>query len=297
MRLDATRLALNRFVHRDEGSYIPPEKYPLIHRAALSACDTLDGVADGVIADPLRCRFDPAVLACTSGDNPSCLTAEQVETARGMYAPITDSASRRVVSDALLQPGSELGWARLGGTEPLVNAVEPFKYVVFGDANWNWRTFRLSTDLPRALLADAGVIDRTDTNLQPFFDAGGKLLMYHGWADPQVPPLATVAYFDAVLKATSEARRGTSIELYMEPGVNHCWGGTGADTFDPIGVLEQWDLLGRAPSSIPASHRSDDGVVDRTRPLCAYPLVATYLGRGGTDRAENFRCAERTAHR
>jgi len=290
MHLHAARLALNRFVHRDEGSYIPPAKYELIHRAAVRACDSLDGAADGLIADPLSCRFDPGILLCTNGDAPSCLTAEQVETARGMYSPITDGSSRRAVSGALLQPGSELGWARLGGAEPLVNAVEPFKYVVFGDANWNWRTFSLATDLPRALRADEGIIDRTDPNLQPFFDAGGKLLMYHGWADPQVPPLATVAYFNAVLKATSAVRRGTAIELYMEPGVNHCGGGSGADTFDAIGAMEHWDRVGRAPTRITASHWSDSGL-DRTLPLCAYPLIAKYEGRGSINRAENFRCA------
>ena len=113
--------------------------------------------------------------------------------------------------------------------------------MVFKNGNWDWRAFRLSTDLPRALKVDEGIINRTDPNLQPFFDAGGKLLMYHGWSDPQVPPLATVAYFNAVLKATSESRRGTAIELYMQPGVNHCWGGDGPDTFDAVGALDQLD--------------------------------------------------------
>ena len=157
-----------------------------------------------------------------------------------------------VVSPALLQPGSELGWGRLAGPEPLPNAVEPFKYVVFKNAEWDWRAFRLSTDLPRALRVDDGIINRTDPNLQPFFDAGGKLLMYHGWSDPQVPPLATIAYFNAVLKATSESRRGTAIELYMQPGVNHCWGGDGPDTFDAVGALDQWMRSGRAPARITA---------------------------------------------
>src|SRR5262245_513414 len=164
MHLHAARLALNRFVHRGDGSYIPPEKYALIHNAALSACDSIDGLADGLIADPRKCRFDPGTLICRSDDDRSCLTAEQVETARGMYAPITDASTRRIVAGALLQPGSELGWQRLGGNEPLINAVEPFKYVVFGDARWNWRTFHLSTDLPRALRVDEGIIDRTDPN-------------------------------------------------------------------------------------------------------------------------------------
>jgi len=289
MQLHAVRLALNEFVHRSSDSYIPPEKYPAIHRAALNACDALDGVDDGVIATPSRCRFDPAILECRNGDAPSCLTAAQVETARGMYAPIVNPATGRVVSAALLQPGSELGWGRLAGPEPLPNAIEPFKYVVFKNAGWDWRAFRLATDLPQALRVDEGIINRTDPNLQTFFDGGGKLLMYHGWSDPQVPPLATIAYFNAVLKATSDSRRGTAIELYMQPGVNHCWGGDGPDLFDPVGALDQWMRSGRAPARITASHASDNGV-DRTRPLCPYPQVAQYTGHGSIDQAENFRC-------
>ena len=290
MQLHALRLALNRFVHRSADSYIPPEKYPAIHRAALNSCDALDGVADGLIANPSTCRFDPAILECSNGDDRSCLTAAQVETARGMYAPITDPATGRVVSAALLQPGSELGWGRLAGAEPLTNAVEPFKYVVFKNREWDWRAFRLSTDLPHALRVDEGIINRTDPDLQTFFDAGGKLLMYHGWSDPQVPPLATIAYFNAVLKATNQSRRGTAIELYMQPGVNHCWGGDGPDTFDAVGALDQWMRSGRAPASITALHTSESGIV-RTRPLCPYPQVAQYVGGGSFDHAENFRCA------
>jgi len=290
MELHAARLALNRFVHRSSDSYIPPEKYAAIHRAALNACDALDGVHDGLIAKPSTCRFDPAVLECRRGDDRSCLTAAQVETARGMYAPITDPLTGQVVSPAILQPGSELGWGRLAGPEPLPNAVEPFKYVVFKNEQWDWRAFRLSLDLPRALRVDDGIINRVDPNLQSFFDAGGKLLMYHGWSDPQVPPLATIGYFNAVLKATSESKRGTAIELYMQPGVNHCWGGDGPDIFDGIGALDQWVRSGRAPARITASHVSETGV-DRTRPLCPYPQVAQYVGSGSIDHAENFRCA------
>ena len=289
MQLHAVRLALNRFVNRSSDSYIPPEKYPAIHRAALNACDALDGVDDGLIAKPSVCRFDPAILECRNGDDRSCLTAAQVETARGMYAPIVDPATGQVVSAALLQPGSELGWGRLAGPEPLANAVEPFKYVVFKNAGWDWRAFRLSTDLPHALQVDEGIINRTDPNLQTFFDGGGKLLMYHGWSDPQVPPLATVGYFNAVLKATNESRRGTAIELYMQPGVNHCWGGDGPDAFDAVGALDQWMRSGRAPARITAMHASETGV-DRTRPLCPYPQVAQYVGNGSIDQAENFRC-------
>jgi len=295
MRLDAARMALNVFVHRSAASYIPPEKYPAIHRAALQACDPADGVKDGLIADPTGCRFDPQVLECKTVDGPTCLTAAQVETARGMYAPIADPSTGRVVSPALLEPGSELGWARLAGDEPLRNALEPFKYVVFHDPRWDWHAFRLAEDLPRALEADSGILNFTDPNLNPFFKRGGRLLMYHGWADPQVTPLGSIDYFDEVLKSAGTQARGRSIQLYMEPGVSHCRGGEGPDTFDALDVLERWVQTGRAPAHIVASHWSQS-VVDRTRPLCPYPQVATYTGSGSIDSAENFRCEARRPH-
>ncbi|HEX3702688.1 MAG TPA: tannase/feruloyl esterase family alpha/beta hydrolase [Vicinamibacterales bacterium] len=290
MHLHAARLALNRFVHRSAESAIPSAKFPAIHRAALAACDTGDGVADGLIADPSRCHFDPIVIECQHGDAASCLTATQVDTARSMYAPVIDPATGRLVEPALLQPGSELGWSRLAGDAPLINSVDAFRYVVFRNAKWDWRGFRLSSDLPVALETDAGVIDRTEPNLRPFFDAGGKLLLYHGWADPQVPAAATVDYFNAVLKTTGSQARGASIELYMEPGVSHCFGGEGPDMFDAVGALDGWIQTGHPPRIV-ASHASDTAI-DRTRPLCPYPQIAQYTGTGSLDDAANFRCAQ-----
>ena len=291
MELHAARMALSVFVHRSQASYIPPEKYPAIHRAALAACDAVDGVKDGLIDDPRRCRFDPEVLKCTNGDAAACLTNEQIETVRGLYAPITDRTTGRVIAPALLEPGSELDWARLAGPEPLRNALEPFKYVVFQDPAWDWRAFSPSADLQRALQVDAGVINFTDPDLEPFFSRGGKLLMYHGWADPQITPLNSIKYFNDVLTAAGGRARGKSIQLYMEPGVGHCSGGDGPDTFDAVKVVEQWMRTGTAPPQIVASHSTKDWSVDRTRPLCPYPQVATYKGTGSIDAAENFRCA------
>jgi len=275
MQLHASRLALNLFVHRSRDSSIPPEKYAVIHRAALEACDAADGLADDLIADPTHCRFDPGVLECAHGDAPSCLTTPQVETARRVYS--------------MLEPGSELEWDRLAGPAPLVNAVEPFKYVVFNDPAWDWHTFRLASDLPRALEADAGVINFTDPNLGAFFAHGGKLLMYHGWSDPQIPPLGSVAYFNAALQAAGESARDRSIALYMLPGMNHCSGGEGPDQFDAIDALEAWVATGHAPARIVAT-RSTRAEAVRTRPICIYPERAVYAGTGSIDRAENFRC-------
>ena len=145
-------------------------------------------------------------------------------------------------------------------------------------------------DLPRALRVDGGVINLTNPDLGAFFDRGGKLMMYHGWADPQVTPLNSVRYFKQVLKATGEERQRRSIELYMEPGVSHCWGGEGPDAFDVVGALEQWEETGVAPGQIVAS-QSIGIYSTRTRPLCPYPQIATYTGVGSPDLAENFRCS------
>jgi feruloyl esterase len=288
MHLHVARVAISAVVHRSVDSYIPPTKYPVIHDAVLQACDALDGVKDGVIENPARCHFDPSVLACKGVDGPKCLTPPQVETARALYAPVKDPETGMELLPALLQPGSELGWATLAGPEPLGNALEAFKYLVFKDSNWDWRRFK-SSDVDLALRLDNGLLDFTEPNLKPFFDRGGKLLMYHGWADPQVTPLGSVNYFNDVVEELGTGVVGKSIELYMVPGMNHCQGGPGTDAFDKMAAIEQWVAKGAAPDQIVASHRKA-GTVDRTRPLCPYGEGAAYKGIGSTDDAANFVC-------
>jgi feruloyl esterase len=289
MYLHGARVAINQIAHRSADSYIPPEKYSMIHDAVLNACDALDGVKDGVIENPSRCKFDPKTLACKDADGPSCLTAAQVDTARALYAPVKDPKSGAVVFPSLLEPGSELGWATIAGPEPISTALDAFKYVVFNDANWDWHAFNPSTDIARGVRQDAGVIDSGATNLKPFFDRGGKLLMYHGWADQQVAASNSIDYFAKVTKAAGRNVVGKSIELYMVPGMGHCAGGAGTDTFDKMAAIESWVKTGRAPESIAAAHRTN-GVVDRTRPLCPFGRVARWKGAGSTDEAANFAC-------
>ena len=125
-RVHAVRLVLHRFVHRTAGSYIPPEKYPAIHAAVMDACDVKDGVKDGIIENPPVCRFDPRVLECKGADGPSCLTAEQVETARALYSDIKHPKTGEVLYTPLLQPGSELLWGTLAGPQPFSNASETY---------------------------------------------------------------------------------------------------------------------------------------------------------------------------
>jgi feruloyl esterase len=289
MRLMVARMTVNMFTHRSEDSYIPPAKYAMIHDAVLKNCDSLDGLKDGVIENPLVCHFDPRALLCKGADGPDCLTAAQVESARALYAPVKEPKTGAQVTPALLQPGSEMGWAILAGPEPLRYAIETYKYVVYKDANWDWHEFNPATDIDLAIKTDNGLLDFTEPNLKPFFDRGGKLLMYHGWADPQVTAMNSVNYFNDVVRILGTSVVGKSIELYMVPGMNHCQGGPGTDNFDKMGAIEDWVAKGTAPDKIIASHLTN-GTADRTRPLCPYPQVASYKGSGNTDEAANFVC-------
>jgi feruloyl esterase len=275
-------------VHKDAASYIPPAKYPAIHRAALEACDARDGVKDGLIDEPTSCRFDPRAVACTNGDADTCLTAPQVEAARRIYAPAVNPRTKEEVFPAL-QPGSELGWGGLAGPEPAGEAVEFFRHVVFNDPAWDFRTLNFDTGTAAADTAAAEVLNVTNPDLRPFFARGGKLLLYHGWNDQLVAPVNSINYYARVVSTAGAAVAASSVRLFMMPGMNHCGGGDGPNTFDRMQTIEAWVERGTAPSRIVASHTSS-GTVDRTRPLCAYPEVARYTGTGSIDDAANFVC-------
>jgi feruloyl esterase len=287
MRLYAARVALNVFVNREPAAVIPPEKYPMIHAAVLNACDAKDGVKDGVIEDPPRCAFDFATLACAGGDRADCLTTPQIETAKMMSSPITDRQSGATLHPGRYYPGSELGWGGVGGPQPSGESHEGMKKIVF-TADWDYHTIRVPDDVERAVRADHGLLYGGEPNLAPFFRRGGKLLMYHGWADPLVTPDASLIMFKRINEAVGPSA-ASSLALFMVPGMGHCQGGPGTDVFDKTAAIDQWVETGVKPQSIPASHLTG-GSVDRTRPLCAYPATAHYIGSGSTDEAQNFRC-------
>jgi feruloyl esterase len=278
---------------KDPANAIPASKYPMIHKAVLDACDALDGVKDGLIENPAVCRFDPGVLRCPStalraSDQASCLTAAQVSTALKILPPNPRTGSEVFYG---LEPGAELGWGGLtGGPEPNRDGVDQFKYIVYENPNWDWRTFDARVDPARAENAYGGIINASDPNLRPFVYHGGKLLTYHGWADATIPSRASVAYYESVQDTMGgPSKTADWYRMFMVPGMGHCRGGEGPNTFDTVSALEQWVENGRAPERIVASH-SRDGRVDRTRPLCPYPQVARYDGRGSIDDAASFTC-------
>ena len=276
-------------MHKDEASYIPPSKYPLIHNAVLEACDAGDGVKDGVLENPKRCKFDPKVLECESGDAPTCLTPPQVESARKSYAAAVNPRTKQEIFPGL-EPGSELGWATFASPQPFGLGAQMYQYMVFNDPNWDYKTLNFDTDMARTDKIENGTINALDTSLKPFFARGGKLIHYHGWGDPQITPMSSVNYYKGVLETMGSAGKvKDNYRLFMVPGMAHCGGGDGTSSFDMLSALEQWVEKHKAPEQILAS-RMRNGAVDRTRPLCPYPQVATYKGTGSTDEAANFVC-------
>ena len=269
-------------------SFVPPSKYPQLRRAAVDACDGLDGLKDGLIQNPARCHFDPKVLQCKDGDGPACLTSAQVEASRKIYAGATNPRTGSQIFPGL-EPGSELQWAFYASGEPPIVASY-FKYLVFKNPKWDFRELNFDGDIALAEKIDKGTISATDANLQPFVKHGGKLILYHGWSDGLIAPQNTINYYNSVVAAMGGPEKvQNSIRLFMAPGMHHCFGGDGPSNFDAVTALDLWVEKGSAPDQIVASH-AKAGTVDRTRPLCPYPQVAEYRGSGSIDDAANFAC-------
>lgn len=273
---------------------MPINKLALIHQAALRACDEQDGVRDGLIENPLACRFDPQTLACHSGEREDeCLTAAQVQALRKIYGVANDGDGHEIFPG--LAPGSELGWRGMSAAQ-VAFAQTFYRYLVFQNPNWNYASMQFGRDVAYADQRVGAITNSTNPDLRPFRDHGGKLLQYAGWSDPLISPYNSVNYYRSVAHALDADQPDQAAladvqgfyRLFMVPGMGHCRGG-GTDTFDALSALQDWVEQGKAPDHIQAAKLADGRVV-RTRPLCPFPRVARYQGQGSTDVASNFKC-------
>src|SRR6059036_871403 len=275
---------------------LPVAKVALLAGAVLAECDAKDGLMDGLISDPRRCRFDPKTLQCPAGDAPTCLTAGQVEAARRIYHGATSSSGRQLYFGWPQghDDGAATGWpfwiTGNGAIPPLqfLFADGYLRYFVF-DPGFNLLTSDLESDV-RAMRPTGKFLNATNADLSDFRAAGGKLIMWHGWADAALTAFRSIAYLQEAAEKTKRGHRlGEFFRLFLAPGMHHCGGGPGPNTLDALSALESWVEHGIAPEQIVATHRTGT-VVDRTRPLCAYPKEATYKGPGSMDDASSFVC-------
>ena len=293
-------------------SFIPPPKISTISKAVLAACDKLDGVADGILNDPRQCRFDPASIQCKEGENSNeCLTSPQVTALKAIYAGLQDAAGHTIFPGYL--PGAEqgpAGWSIwITGPVPTKSAMALFglgyySNMVYDKADWDYKTFVLDSGLETANEKTATALNATDPDLSAFRKHGGKLIIYHGWNDPAIPALSTVNYYNSVIAKMGQADADSFSRLYMVPGMQHCGGGPGPDSFgafmaspgtDPQHnmriALENWVEKGTEPTTFIATKPASADLPAITRPLCPYPQAAKYKGSGDPNSADNFTCA------
>jgi feruloyl esterase len=292
----------------------------LLGNAVNAACDALDGVVDGVLNDPRRCHFDPRQLLCQGSQMPpNCLTGKQVEAVRNLWTGPDQMVQQRGYYPPFERGGEIDGWPATISPEPppapqtndhAQIGLPFFEYFVFDNPNWNFQSFDWISGpayvenkvvVPGQTLAS--VLNSIDPDLGEFRARGGKLIQYHGFSDPEVPPLTSINYYESVanfsgesfvgeLNRTPEQTQGF-YRLFMVPGMNHCKGGPGANVFNMLTPLVRWAEQDVAPEIVLATHyvnnMPNQGVAF-TRPLCSYPQEAVYKGNGNTNDAANFVC-------
>jgi tannase/feruloyl esterase len=287
-----------------------PDKLKLVADVVYKKCDAVDGVTDGVIDDPRRCRFTPSAdlpRCADNADGASCFTAAQVQTLDTIYGgvkrngaeffpgwPVGPEIGVPVPRVAGNEASGWMPWFVAAGTGRPIQATFGetfFRYMAFGKPNptYDWLTFNVDADLDKIQWARS-VLDATDPDLSRFKARGGKMIGYFGWADPALNPMMGVKYYESVVQALGPST-ADFYRLFMVPGMFHCGGGIGTSTFDAVTPVVEWVEKGVAPQSIPAS-RLVDGKVVRTRPLCPYPEVAKYKGSGSIDEAASFTCTK-----
>jgi len=277
--------------HPDGVAIFPSAKLNVIHDAVLAKCDVLDGVKDGVLEDPRRCTFDPKEIECKSSDGPACLTPPQVAAARRIYEGPTNPRTNQRVWSPLFR-GSELDWIFFTDAQnPVGIATNILRDQILKNPSWDYRSTPVDYDRDVALAdrSDIARMNASDADISEYVRRGGRLILSGGWNNALVPAGAVLDYYNEILATIGSRSTDRAVRLYMVPGMIECNGGPGTDTFDLLAVVRRWVEGDKGPREVIAS-RIEHGKVVRTRPLCPYPEVATYKGRGSTNDARNFAC-------
>ncbi len=289
---------------------IPAEKLPAITAAVVAACDKNDGLADGVIADPRRCTFDPRSLACSSGDNTSCLTPPQVAALQKIYDGPKNPRTGESVFPGFTK-GSEAGWTNLiRPTTASSGLLVYFSNLVYQNREWDLRSFNFDSDMAHTDQTIGRQGNATSTDYSAAIRRGVKIIQYHGWNDQTLQPEYSPQYYEELVKANGGLEQTQGFyRLFMVPGLNHCSGGIGASNFGGVGqqippvrdaahdlqtALENWVERGTAPTQFIGTKFADNQAATRTvqytRPVCLYPTVPRYKGTGDPNDAANFAC-------
>jgi hypothetical protein len=299
-----TMLARSYWMQGLANNPIPASKMKLVADRVYEQCDAKDGLKDGLIDDPRRCGFQPArdLPRCAAGtDNADCFTPAQIAAIERVHSDVTSQGKRLFpgwpFGSEVAGPNGQSGWIgqavnSANGSSVWTRYAETFlQFMAFPekDPNYPLSRFDIDRDVPRTA-ALSQIMDATDADLSAFERRGGKLIMYFGWADPQLNPMMGVEYYEKVVEKMG-GKTADFFRLFMVPGMFHCGGGVGTSTFDADTPLVRWVEAGSAPEQIAASRVVDSKVV-RTRPLCVYPQVARYKGSGSIDEAGNFSCVK-----
>ena len=279
-------------------------RLPIIYQAALAACDENDGLKDDLITDPRSCDFDPATIQCQDDNqDTNCLTSAELETVSRFYAGPKDAETGSALTLGTPQAGSELSWPGVFVPRPGSNdlfsrtiTTGAFSYLLYEENPP--QPFSIdSIEFTEAAFDELRPLymlyAATDTDLTAFEAGGGKLMLWHGWSDPHISPIGTIAYYEALEGLLGADRTSEFARLFMLPGMYHCGGGTGPSRFDMLTALMDWVENDRAPEMIVAMQPADDGnSIARTRPLFPYPQVPAYSGNGPVNDASSFVAAK-----
>ncbi|MDR5752461.1 MULTISPECIES: tannase/feruloyl esterase family alpha/beta hydrolase [unclassified Caballeronia] len=283
------------------------DKAAVLHKAVIAACGNQSGAPDGLIADPRTCNFDPASIQCaaSASSTSTCLTAAEVATASKIYSGPTDATTGVRMLAGSPQYGSEANWVGVevptsNSTDAPVPVTGLFSYsIVTGAYNLiftgspsmpNIDTFgyRDASFYPSYLQANHPLNDATSPDLSAFKNAGGKLILWHGWADQHISPLFTIAYYQAVQNTMGESSANEFTRLYVVPGVAHCGGGEGFPNIDLVSKITGWVEQGTAPAAVTTYQTDASNNVTASRPVYPYPAVAKYTGSGDWHTAANY---------